>query len=321
MADQNLALQIYQSIVGIVGTCGNGLACLVIARVRFMHTLTNAFIFNQALIDLLGSFVVVVDSLVPVPDPLPRGTIGVLVCRLWLSGYFKWALFVSSTFNLEALTLERYLAIVFPFRYQVLGTRKNATIVLLAVWLSAFVFVSYNIAMQYVEAGQCKMTLLPNQQVLVVALVIVLYLLPVIVMFFVYAHITVVLKRGAGRIQPGPTAAGPSTVSVPESQGASLMRARRNTFKTLLLVSLAFIVCWTPNSIISILLTFGTPIDFTSVVYILSVAMVATNCCVNPFVYAFKYKQFRKALKELLGRNYPTSDGSSVAVLRVRTDI
>ena len=124
-------------------------------------------------------------------------------------------------------------------------------------------------------------------------------------MLVVYIHITVVLKRGAARIEPGLTAD-----SSPEGQGQSLMRARRNTFKTLLIVFIAFTGCWTPNEVIFLLYSMGVKIDFTSAIYIITLALVATNSCLNPLIYAIKYKQFQKALKTLLGRNVSSEDSS-----------
>ncbi|XP_038050823.1 galanin receptor type 2-like [Patiria miniata] len=306
MAEENLALRVFQTFVGLVGICGNGLVCVVIAKVRFMHTLTNAFIFNQALIDLLGSLLVLLSSLLPIPDPIPPGASGVLLCKLWVSNFFIWGLFIASTFNLAAVTLERYLAIVFPFRYQLLATRKKAIAVILGVWISAFLFNSYGQFIYYYEAGQCKSKLVAHPQALGVAVFVVTYFIPVIIMLIAYVHIAVILKKGAGRIQPGPEAAGPSTGQAPEGQGESLMRARRNTFKTLIIVCVAFTVCWTPNEVIFFLFNLGVAVDFTSVVYIVSVAFVASNSCLNPFIYAIKYKQFRKALRTLFGRSGET---------------
>ncbi|XP_038050833.1 galanin receptor type 2-like [Patiria miniata] len=319
MGDDSLTLTIFQSIVGSLGICGNGLVCLVIAKVPFMHTLTNAFIFNQALIDLFGSLLIVLTSLVPIPDPLPSGTSGVLLCRLWVSGYFNWALFVSSTFNLVALTLERYLAIVFPFRYRALGTRKNAIVTILAVWLSAFMFTSYGVFIRYHEAGQCRQKLVAHPEALGVAVFVVTYLLPVTIMLVVYVRIAVVLKKGAARIQPGPEAAGPSTGQAPEGPGESLMRARRNTFKTLLIVCVAFTVCWTPNEVAFLLFNLGVAVDLTSPLFFVTVAMVSTNSCLNPVIYAMKYKQFRKAMTKFFGRKDTTGENSTVATVSIGT--
>ncbi|XP_022098631.1 prolactin-releasing peptide receptor-like [Acanthaster planci] len=272
------ATQAFQAVVGIVGICGNGLVCVAIAKVRFMHTLTNAFIFNQALIDLFGSLMTLLLSVVPIPDPIPGGVTGVLLCSIWVNDYLQWAPFNASTFNLVMLTLERYLAIVFPFRYQVLATQKVATAAILGTWISAFLLSGYGIYLRYYEAGQCMLRSVAYPQIPGSIVFLTGYLLPVIVMLVVYVHITVVLKKGASRIQPGPAATVPSTSTGTEGQGESLMRARRNTFKTLLIVSSAFIICWTPNSIIFFLFNLGVEVDFTSPIFYMSIGMVALNC-------------------------------------------
>ncbi|XP_038046735.1 beta-1 adrenergic receptor-like [Patiria miniata] len=245
MAEQ--ATQAFQAIVGIVGICGNGLVCVVIAKNRFMHTLTNAFIFNQALIDLIGSLMTLLLNLVPIPDPIPPGAAWVFLCSVWISDYLQWAPFTASTFNLITLTLERYLAIVFPFRYQALATRKKAIAVLVGVWVAGFLFSSFGIYLRFYEAGE---------------------------------------------------------------PGESLMRARRNTFKTLLIVCAAFIICWTPNQIFFFLSNLGLKVDFSSPIFYITIGMVALNSCLNPFIYAIKYKQFQKGLKVVFGKR---GDRASIA--------
>ncbi len=320
MAEENLSNQIVQCIVGVLGICGNGLVCVVIAKVHFMHTITNAFIFNQAVIDFFGSLLILLSSLIPIPDPIPPGVGGILLCHIWVSQYFNWAFFTTSTFNLVALTLERYLAIVFPFKYQVVGTRRNITVALLCVWISAFLFVTFNIFLRVLDHGRCLQKLVKHPEVLGVATVSVIYMIPVMVMLIVYVHISVVLKKGAGRVGPAPTAA---TISgdggAVDNQRESLMRARRNTFKTLLIVFITFTVCWTPNCFIFTLFSLGYDIDFSSTIYLITVAMVSLNSCVNPFIYAIKYKQFRKALKKLFGRP-DQSEASMVNTLRTSAD-
>ncbi|XP_071806987.1 galanin receptor 2b-like [Asterias amurensis] len=298
--EKNVPLNIFRIAVGVLGVCGNCLVCVVIAKVKFMHTITNAFIFNQAVIDFFGSLLILLSSLIAIPDPIPSGVGGVLLCNLWISNYFVWGLFITSTFNLVALTLERYLAIVFPFKYQNLATAKTVTATITCVWVAGFLFHSYGLFIYYLEDGQCKQKLVANPQVLGVAVFAVTYFLPVSVMLIVYIHISVVLKKGAGRIGPAPASV--SGGRLLDDQRESLMRARRNTFKTLLIVFITFTVCWTPNEAIFFLFNLGLNIDFTSTIYIISVAMVAVNGCLNPLIYAIKYKQFRKAVRALFGR-------------------
>ncbi|XP_071798795.1 galanin receptor 2b-like [Asterias amurensis] len=311
MADGNLSNQIFQCAVGVVGICGNGLVCVVITKIHFMHTITNAFILNQAVIDFFGSLLILLSSLIPISDPIPSGVGGVLLCHVWVSKYFIWAIFTTSTFNLVALTLERYLAIVFPFKYQTLATRRNVTVALLCVWVSAFLFVTYNFFLRNLDNGKCLQRSVKHPEILGVATVSVIYMVPVIVMLIVYVHISVVLTKGAERVGPAPSAAAISGGGVAiDNQRESLMRARRNTFKTLLIVFISFTVCWTPNCIIFTLFSLGYEVDLSSSIYLITVAMVSLNSCVNPFIYAIKYKQFRKALKIVFGRPDQSDESS-----------
>ena len=174
MAVQNLAIQILQTIIGLLGICGNGLVCVVIIKVHFMHTITNAFIFNQSLIDLLASLLFLLYNVIPIPP----GVTGVLLCSLWVSQYFVWMFFFMSTFNLVALTLERYLAIVFPFRYQVLGTRKNVIVTILCVWVFASLFNLTEMFLYHYENGKCKSKAVAHPEVYGIAVFIVTFHCP-----------------------------------------------------------------------------------------------------------------------------------------------
>ena len=316
MAEQNLAIQILQTIIGLLGICGNGLVCVVIIKVHFMHTITNAFIFNQSLIDLLASLLFLLYNVIPIPKPIPPGVTGVLLCSLWVSEYFVWMFFYMSTFNLVALTLERYLAIVFPFRYQVLGTRRNVIVTILCVWVFASLFNLTEMFLYHYENGKCKRNVMAHSVVYDTVTFIVMYLLPVIIMLVVYIHIMVVLKNGASRIGPAPAAAvAPRGGGAVDNQRESLMRARRNTFKTLLLVFITFTICWTPCQITLFLFHIGFDVDFESAIYIILVVMVASNSCLNPFIYSIKYKQFRKALKTLFRGRAVIVDESPLATI------
>ncbi|XP_038050822.1 beta-3 adrenergic receptor-like [Patiria miniata] len=315
MAEQ--ATRAFQSVVGIVGICGNGLVCAVIAKVRFMHTLTNTFIFNQALIDLLGSLVTLLLNIVPIPDPIPPGATGVFICAMWESGYLQWGLFTASTFNLVVLTLERYLAIVFPFKYQALTYHKRAIAVIFAgIWVCGFLFNGFGIYLRYYEAGECVLNPVAHPEALGVFIFACRFLVPFFVMLVVYVHIAVVLKKGAGRVLPAPAAAGPSTGQAPEGQGESLMRARRNTFKTLMIVSTIFVICWAPSEVNFFLFNLGVEVDFNSPIFYIMIGLGALNCCLNPFIYAIKYKQFQKALKVVFCKRGDEASLSTVSTSR-----
>ena len=73
--------------------------------------------------------------------------------------------------------------------------------------------------------------------------------------------------------------------------------ARRNTIKTLLIVGLCFIICWSQNQVRYLLYNCGYDLNFTGTYQQLTVLMVFLNCTVNPFIYLIKYRDYQEALK------------------------
>ena len=77
--------------------------------------------------------------------------------------------------------------------------------------------------------------------------------------------------------------------------------AGRNAAITSLMVCCGFIICWSPNEI-SVLVNFaGHTIDFAGWFYHFTVVLVFTNSCINPFIYAAKYREFQHGVRRLVG--------------------
>ncbi|XP_022102531.1 kappa-type opioid receptor-like [Acanthaster planci] len=328
--EQILILRIYKTIVGIAGILGNGLVCVVICKVSAMQTRTNAFIFHQAVVDFLGSTLTLLQSEVPLPDPLPNSSLGIFICTIWNSNFVLFLLFVISTFNLLSLTMERYFAIVHPFKYHAaFATRPwlKLGLIFAGCWLLAVAIKSYVAVIFEFPNGKCVARDIPGSQVMGILTAVMQYALPVVVMFFAYIRISVELKRGAARVGPAPMAASsaPTTSNDDASHSApgmmeSLLKARQNTFKMLLIVFITFVVCWTPNQFLFFMFNAGWVVH-DKWYYLLSVALVATNCCVNPVIYAFKYRQFRNAVQDMFGRRQHNHiDQLNSISLRIKTN-
>ncbi|XP_033624557.1 neuromedin-U receptor 2-like [Asterias rubens] len=301
-----ISLQVIQTCAGIVGVVGNTLVCVVINRVKPMHTLTNSLIFNQAVIDLLGSLLTLVTANVGVPHPL-SGWSGELYCRVWESKFFIWAFFASSTFSLTALTLERYFAIVFPFLYKRWFSKTMVALIITAVWVLGCVSSIYNLTYIVFDGhDSCVSVTHENSTVVGTMLFLFEYAIPLGVMLYAYLHITIVLKRSVRRIggegNVGTTVHHQQEAAAGGGQAASLVRARKNIFKTLFVVFCCFAICWTPNKIIFFMFNFGWPLDFNGALYAISVALVVSNSAINPIIYAIKYRQFRRGFCIMVGR-------------------
>jgi hypothetical protein len=73
-----------------------------------------------------------------------------------------------------------------------------------------------------------------------------------------------------------------------------------NVLKTLIIICLCFVGCWTFNGFLWFAYQIGVSVDFTSWYYHLSVIMTMFSCCINPFVYAAQYKQFQDGIRRML---------------------
>ena len=103
-----------------------------------------------------------------------------------------------------------------------------------------------------------------------------------------------------------------STTRNHESLQDGLKRARRNTVKTLLLVAVAFGICWTPNQIMFLFYNLGFGILYGSTGYRITVILAQSNSAINFLVYGFKYRQFRRGLRRLFGCSVSVDTDSTV---------
>lgn len=80
-----------------------------------------------------------------------------------------------------------------------------------------------------------------------------------------------------------------------------LSTAQINVTRTMIVVTVAFAVCWTPNQIYYLCFNLGYNVDFLSADYLLTLFLCFSNCCINPFIYAFKFKALRKIVLHKCG--------------------
>lgn len=121
------------SIVFVTSLFGNGLVCFVVHSSPRMKTVTNYFIENLAIGDILMTLFCV-----------PFSFVSMLILRYWPFGavmckvvnYSQTVSVLVSAYTLLAISIDRYIVIMHPLKPR-LG-KTSAKVVVALVWLGAF---------------------------------------------------------------------------------------------------------------------------------------------------------------------------------------
>jgi hypothetical protein len=81
--------------------------------------------------------------------------------------------------------------------------------------------------------------------------------------------------------------------------------AKKNVLKTLVTVFGCFVLCWTCNQIFITMYFLGYPVNWNSAFYHFTVFATFSNCCLNPCIYALKYKEFQVGFKCFIAQLLP----------------
>ena len=321
-----LTLKIIYLCIGGVGLCGNLLVITVIVYYKRMRKLlTNTYLLSQSVLDATVAVFLILTSVFQDGGESMSGLGDEVYCRLWLTKMPLWGMLVSSTYNLVALSAERYIAVVHPIWHKMHLTQNMVLVSIAVAWLLGPVYnLAYMIPTAAIQkSGMCTVySVWPNvttQRAVGVLTILVQYLLPIVLLSFCYGRMAYVLQQRVGTINTRDEL-NTHTIQVPpqaEQQqqvpsdstskqqrrdakhNPGMARARKNVIKTLAIVSACFIFCWTWNQIYYLMFNLGYPADFTSNFYHFTVVMVFFNCCINPFILMAKYEQFQTGLVKL----------------------
>ncbi|XP_071488686.1 orexin receptor type 2-like [Diadema antillarum] len=318
-----LVWNVLEGIIGTLGILGNGVVLFVFFRDKSLRGLINSFIINQSLIDFTTSFVFILMHFLPKKELNPASVSDELLCKIWLSEYVMWALFISSSLNLVCITTDRYFAIIHPTRYRSSASKlqRRIKVVSIITWSSGFIIDAYWPAVYIVTpTGMC----FPNWQNKIlkgavgVFIFFVTYAGPLGTMAFSYVCILSKLRKQSHLSAPQPISSPvPANGGKPIQRAKRMMsersgRAARNVIRTMVTVSLTYAICWAPIAFNYLVYNLGGPLDFQSKWYSITKVFAYANMCANPFIYTMQYQQFQKgferAFKVKIFRGLPDSD-------------
>ena len=217
------------------------------AKIR--QKLVNTLIIHQSFIDLLASIALVGMAHLDGTDPHGfEGLHAEVYCYIVANKFPVWGTMNVSSFSLMFLNIERYISIVFPIYHHTKVTRKKVVMLLPVVWILGIAEVAFACSALTAENGVCAFG---NQEIFYmecVFFVVVHFFLPVILVLFLYGHIFIRLRSSVK-----------AKIDSTSSNRSDLMeKAKNNAFKTMVLLTVCYVICYVFNSVYVTLLIEGT---------------------------------------------------------------
>lgn len=314
---QETATKVMYLIIGVLGVVGNIFVALIFVGGKLIRkSYTNIFILNQSVIDFITATFLILTTLIKHNGRYLNGLADDMFCRFWLGKIPIWSCIFSSTYSLVFLTIERYLEVNHPIWHKVNFNSKLIAASLIIIWLIGPVFnVASSVPPSRIVQGECVLlSFWPSDAAQTAAgfiAVILQYFIPIAILIFCYGSMIVSLHKRGNQIFGKQSSKKENKMS----------KAKGNVVKTLVMVSLAFILCYSWNQ--WFFLFFNIKVlnytHFQGDFYHFSVVAMFANCSVNPFIYALTYGEFRKAIKVMFrcGRNNSIGPNSTVPVSTV----
>lgn len=290
-------LAVLSCISGILSIAGNTVVLVAIYRTKTLHTISNYFIASLAAADMMVGILLnpvlavkaVIFSYLNPDRPLNGSVFDKVEDFTWIQAV------VATTFGLTAISIDRYIAVNFGFRYEALATPKRCSIAIASVWISSLAFASVRL---FLDKPQDLSTLW-------LVMGVITCILPSVIITFCYMSIFRAAKQQVRKIK----------------QETSLATQRRQTRRnnahvshtktafTVAIVILLFIILWVPSlatAIIQFRLSGSkTPKDQATLTRLerevwMWVSLVAyVSSASNPWVYSIRSKEFRTACRRI----------------------
>lgn len=290
--------------VGIFLTVvGNFLVVLSIAYFRQLQSPTNSFVMSLAVADCLVGLLVMPYSMTRTVEGC--WFFGFLFCRLHSS--LDVMLCTASIFHLSCIAFDRYYAVCNPLLYSLKMSRSRVALLILVCWavpmLISFgpIMLDLHVAGVDVILPEDVCVFLVNRIYAVMASLVAFYL-PSAIMLIAYWKIYKAAKRQAMQISAmeSQMAAGVGKDSSKKQRHRMTMKRERKAAKTLGIIMGVFLIFWMPFFTINIVDPF-VGYSTEAVVWDVFLWLGYINSSLNPFLYVFFNRSFRKAFLMFIG--------------------
>lgn len=287
-------VELYKVLFAIIdgmGIIGNILVISTIFLNPNMRSTIYYLLANLAFSDLL--FAVLAPFHITVLVNNYNWSFGAVFCKVY---YFVFRSFYSfSVINLILITVERFLATRYPLSFR--GNPKRTLALILVTWVLSFIMTSPFLSiMTHINHGQDKASCYQNwpsklaSRAYYTFIYVTLYFIPLALMAFMYALISMTLRKQ------------PLAIFADKNEAQrKQFNARKRMSLLVIVIVIAFFICWSPWNIIEFVENArDNPWDNPKVLpTVKNYAMLGTilSSAVNPVLFSFMSFEFRTGFR------------------------
>ncbi|XP_046471234.1 RYamide receptor-like isoform X1 [Neodiprion pinetum] len=330
-----LLITLYVPVI-VLAVTANILVIVVVLKYHYMRrycpdfsSVTNYFLVNLSVADLL---VTTICMPIAVSQAVTMIWVyGEIMCKLFFylqvpmcksETIFAGVAVAASVFTITAMSIDRYLAIRSPIAFRRVFNRRSTILVIAALWLVALsIFApvlravtlspmseldNITIGGQRIEHPTfyvCSEDFKPlgiHTHIFGAACFVLVYAIPGFIVILAYS----MMGRTLCARKP-PFDCDSIEGSASSQQGFRLVRERRRVAWILLLLAVLFALCWLPYNVLRLLMDLGALGSGRNMSDVLSYCLFLghANSALNPIVYCFMTRNFRRSVSEILFRS------------------
>ncbi|KAK2888420.1 adenosine A2a receptor b isoform X1 [Channa argus] len=291
-------------VIACLAVAGNVLVCWAVCLNSNLQSITNFFVVSLAVADIAV-------GLLAIPFAI---TISIGFCANFYGclfiACFVLVLTQNSIFSLLAIAVDRYIAINNPLRYNSLVTGQRAKGIIALCWVLSMgigltPMLGWNTGWNTTAAVRCPEGMTECQFERVVTLDYMVYfnffgcvLVPLVVMLVIYSYIFMAARRQLRlKVAHAPT---PGELTLSTSSSRSTLQREVHAAKSLAIIVGLFVICWLPLHILNCFNHLCQDCDRPHI-WVMNIAIILShaNSVVNPFIYAFRIREFRQTFRRI----------------------
>ena len=299
----SIVLSLWFSLSGLAAVIGNAAVLWLFYKNESLRTISNRFLASLCVADFLVGLVIDPIWIAIRSSTQPQRThiLKQVINLLWIHTT------AATVFNLCCVSVDRFIAIRFPFRYQDIITKKRCYVVIIMVWLISLLLPS--------------LVMIVDVENLWLSSTVLTLCIPIVLVTLCYVWIFKTARKQATAIRQ---------VNQPAANPDEPTRVIENykAIKTIGFVLGAFLASWMPSLVASVVHYFAASnpcVDHKlyTVVWPWIEAITLTSSAINPWIYYFRNSKFREALRrnfrwffsmEVTPERSPEPDGNQLGL-------